>query len=299
MAMVAMVLAATALAVAIWGLVVALPLGRRVQDLSRRLDVVKRDQRPTERPAEASVPGGNPRAGERPAEPPVLAEDPRRTERSAKASGPAIDTPQSIAGGGFAQVAGATAVAAPLSTAPEPRPFRPRAVSAPSQIYASPTPPVITEPSAERRLADVGRVAAVRDRVARYRDLLAQRAKPRLLQDVIEEDSEARAIVCDADGSTLSLAAVDPNDPGQMLVAFAGPEHDTFVVLPTFEYLENFRVAFSAPVQNPAVVRSLFELEQDDGGGLRLIDPALVRLDEGNVLRKVREGRLGGFASGV
>ena len=267
MGTVAIVVAAIALMIAAWALAISLPLRRQVAELSGKLDRLRRDQQRAEQPAE-----------------PPAAVDRHRALVDHEERRPAW-TPTDLP---------------PRSTAPEPRPYRPRVAPASTPLSELAKPSVGSEAAIERRpSADVGRVAAVRDRVARYRDLLEQRAKPRLLQEVIDGDRQARAVVCDVDGTTLSLATVDANDPGQMLIAFAGPEEDSFVVLPTFEYLENFRVAFSAPVQNPAVIRSLFDLEQDDGSGLRVIDPALVRLDEGGVLRKIRAGRMGGFASGV
>lgn len=245
------------LTVLVCWLVIALPLGRRLDALARDLEAVRKAL--------------------------------RRTEPRDEASGLAVVAPRLDDG--------------LASARPRTRPVDPGVsgtsapkIAARAADALAPTPGKRSERGSPVRFE---RAAAARDRVARYRDLLAQRPKPRQLQDVIDEDVDARAIGFGPDGVTLSLSAFDPDDPGQMLVALAGPDEESLMVLPTFEYLESFRVAFSAPVQNPAIVRHLFELDQDDGGGLRLIEPALVRIDEAGAPRRSRAGRMGGYSSHV
>ena len=266
---VALSLVAVMVAVGVAWLVIARPLDQRIAVLERRA-ATPRDAQPTRRTGAGPIaaPPAAPRASE------TLAERPR-----AAAAVPADWLPGIPA-----------APPARLPDAPAP----PRDAPAPSAALPD-APSPVAEAGAPTR-AD--RIAAVRDRVARYRDLLAQRAKPRQLQDLIDEDGAARAVAFDADRQTLSLVPLDPNDPGQMLVALAAADEGTFVVLPTFEYLESFRVAFSAPAQNPPAVRHLFDLEQDDADGLRLLDPALVRIEDAGTVLKQRSGRMGGYSSG-
>ena len=250
--------AAILLTVLVCWLVIALPLGRRLDALTRDLEAVGKALRPAEKRDEAGV--------------------------------EATVTPRSAGG--------------PVSARPRARPLD-AGVSGPSaprnaaRTDDNALAATLGTQSERRSPARYERASAARDRVARYRDLLAQRPKPRQLQDVIDEDVDARAIDLGPDGVTLSLSTFDPDDPGQMLVALSGPDEQSLMVLPTFEYLESFRVAFSAPVQNPAIVRHLFELDQDDGGGLRLIEPALVRIDEAGAPRRSRAGRMGGYSSHV
>lgn len=172
-----------------------------------------------------------------------------------------------------------------------PTPPRDRTALAPGR---APVPPPATTPS-----PSTGSRSGVDGRISRYRDLIASRAKPRQLQDLIDEDARPRTLIYDRDGRGLSLMPFDPNDPGQLLVAIAGAAEGTLLVLPTYNYLENFRLAFSAPVQNPEVVRHLFELDRDGGGALRLIEPAEVHFDETGSVTKLSSGRLGGYTAGA
>lgn len=162
-----------------------------------------------------------------------------------------------------------------------------------------PPPPRVTKssvtPEASRAL---DRKVEARDRLQRYRELLASRAKPRQLQDVIDEDATHSALLYDPAGRGLSLVPFDANDPGQLLVAIAGPVEGTYLVLPTYNYLEAFRVAFSSPVQNPELVRHLFDFDKDDSGNLQLIDAALIKVDETGSAQKSRAGRMSGYSAG-
>lgn len=213
----------------------------------------------------------------------------RRAECHEEANGGATVAPRSAG-----RLAAARPRARPVDAGVS-KPSTPR-----SAAGSTDAPAMTASAQPERRApARLERASAARDRVARYRDLLAQRPKPRQLQDVIDEDVDARAIGFGPDGATLLLSTFDPDDPGQMLVALSGPDEEGLVVLPTFEYLESFRVAFSAPMQNPAIVRHLFVLDQDDAGGLRLIEPALLRFDEVGTPHKSRAGRMGGYSSGI
>lgn len=84
-------------------------------------------------------------------------------------------------------------------------------------------------------------------------------------------------------------------DANQILVAAGDGEH--FAVLPTYEYLADFSMAFSKLVMTPPIVGQLFHLKEDESGQLQLVRPATVEKDESSVLRVTGKGELSGFRS--
>jgi len=134
----------------------------------------------------------------------------------------------------------------------------------------------------ERALAEYGKLVATKG------------SKPRQFTQLLAEFPEARAIRLDhAQG--LSTEPFREGDANQFAVAVGDGRR--FAVLPTYEYVSDFSIAFSAPVQNPDFIRQLFEFVADDTGQLRVESAAVVEIDETGAVQIVRRGRLAGFRS--
>ena len=131
--------------------------------------------------------------------------------------------------------------------------------------------------------------------LADYSKLVATKGtKPRQFTQLVAEFPEARAIRMDQVHG-LSTEPFREGDANQFVVAVGDGRR--FAVLPTYEYISDFSIVFSAPVQNPEHVRQLFELAADDTAQIRLESPAVVDIDENGAVQIVRRGRLSGFRS--
>jgi|GEM_PF-5407635 len=128
-----------------------------------------------------------------------------------------------------------------------------------------------------------------------YARLVAMKgSKPRQFSQLLAEFPEACAIRLDQ-GHNLSTEPFREGDANQFVVAVGDGRR--FAVLPTYEYISDFSIAFSAPVQNPEHIRQLFEFTADDTGQIRLESPAVVDIEENGAVEVIRRGRLAGFRS--
>ncbi|HEY7811286.1 MAG TPA: hypothetical protein VIA98_13015 [Allosphingosinicella sp.] len=127
-----------------------------------------------------------------------------------------------------------------------------------------------------------------------YCNLIATKgAKPRQFADALAAFPEVLAI--QQQGSTMVAGPYRENDANQFVVAAGDGEN--FVVLPTYEYVSDFAMAFSKPVMNPESVRLLFDFSEGDGGQLQIGQPAIVELDDTGLFHVKRKGQLSGFRS--
>jgi hypothetical protein len=104
-----------------------------------------------------------------------------------------------------------------------------------------------------------------------------------------------RILAIRQDGASIVGIPYREGEPNQVLIAVGDNEGDGFAVVPTFDYLSDFSMAFSKPVTNPEIVRSLFELVEDGTGQLRIQRPATVEMEEGGRMHVVRKGILAGL----
>lgn len=151
-------------------------------------------------------------------------------------------------------------------------------------------------PNAETRAADEAsaRHAAMTKALQDYVRLVGTKgAKPRQFSELLAAFQDVRSVRFDGGG--LALAPYLDGDANQFFVA-AG-DGRRFAVVPTYDYIADFPIAFSTPVQNPELVRQLFNLDVDETGQLRVGKAAVVTLDEAGVPQLDQRGSLSGFRS--
>jgi TonB family protein len=170
--------------------------------------------------------------------------------------------------------------------------FDPTPPEPPAPAPAKPRRPRPAPPAAAPAPADGGDLwQALQDYIA----LVARRgSRPSDFAALTGRFDHPLAVRLDAAGA-LVVEPFDPADPNQLLVALGDGEKAA--VVPTYDYVANFDLAFSEPVQNPPAVRQLFDMEAGEGG-LRVVRMAVVELSGGVARLKLR-GRLGGFRSGA
>jgi hypothetical protein len=128
-----------------------------------------------------------------------------------------------------------------------------------------------------------------------YAKLVATKGtKPRQFTQVVADFPQAHAVRVDQVHG-LAAEPFREGDANQFVVAVGDGQR--FAVVPTYEYISDFSIAFSAPVQNPDAVRQLFEFASDDTGQLRIERAAVVEIDEKGAVQIVRRGLLSGFRS--
>lgn len=159
-----------------------------------------------------------------------------------------------------------------------------------------PAPLPDDRPSAETRAADEAdrRHAAMTKALQDYVRLVGTKgAKPRQFSELLAAFPEVRSVRFDGGG--LALSPYLDGDANQFFVA-AG-DGRRFAVVPTYDYIADFPIAFSTPVQNPELVRQLFDLDVDETGQLRVGKAAVVTLDETGAPQVDQRGSLSGFRS--
>jgi hypothetical protein len=127
-----------------------------------------------------------------------------------------------------------------------------------------------------------------------FNALIGQRGtKPSQFADLIRRFARVHAVQVTHQG--MSAQPYRGNEANQLIVALGNG--DVQAVFPTYEYVSNFPVAFGRPGDNPEEVRQLFELQADDSGQLRVIEPARVEIGAAGSVTVKRRGRLSGFRS--
>jgi hypothetical protein len=160
--------------------------------------------------------------------------------------------------------------------------YRPDRDSPPVQAPAPPAP-----------REDHRRAAGLESAVASYAKLVATKgSKPRQFHEILAQFPETRALRFDP-ATGIAAEAFRGDDANQFVVAVGDGRR--FAVLPTYEYVSDFSIAFSSQVQNPEQIRQLFEFEADESGQLRVERPAEVEIDEFGAVHIRRRGRLSGF----
>lgn len=146
----------------------------------------------------------------------------------------------------------------------------------------------------DARAAEQETSRRLRQGVSDYCKLVATKgAKPRQFADALK--AFPRVLAIQQQGNTMVSAPYRDGDANQFIVAVG--EGDSFAVLPTYEYVSDFSMAFSKSVMNPEGVRQLFDLVGDESGQLQIALPAAVELDDTGVFHAVRKGQLSGFRS--
>jgi hypothetical protein len=161
-------------------------------------------------------------------------------------------------------------------------------------VEAAPEP--AARPTAKARAADDGaaRHAAMDKALQDYLRLVATKgAKPRQFSELLAAFPDVRSVRFDGGG--LALAPYLDGDANQFFVA-AG-DGRRFAVVPTYDYIADFPIAFSTPVQNPELVRQLFDLDVDESGQLRVGKAAILSVDEAGAPQIDQRGSLSGFRS--
>lgn len=154
----------------------------------------------------------------------------------------------------------------------------------------------VARPNAETRAADEAnaRHAAMTKALQDYVRLVGTKgAKPRQFSELLAAFPDVRSVRFDGGG--LALSPYLDGDANQFFVA-AG-DGRRFAVVPTYDYIADFPIAFSTPVQNPELVRQLFDLDVDETGQLRVGKAAVVTLDEAGAPQLDQRGSLSGFRS--
>ncbi|HEX8579053.1 MAG TPA: hypothetical protein VF655_05590 [Allosphingosinicella sp.] len=158
-------------------------------------------------------------------------------------------------------------------------------------------PPPQTSPSGQSQDARTAQQEVsrrIRQAADDYCKLIATKgAKPRQFADALAAFPEVLAI--QQQGSAMVAGPYREGDANQFVVAAGDGEN--FVVLPTYEYVSDFAMAFSKPVMNPESVRLLFDFSEGDGGQLQIGQPAVVELDDTGLFHVMRKGQLSGFRS--
>ena len=145
---------------------------------------------------------------------------------------------------------------------------------------------------AAARAAEREQSARISQAVDKYRKLVTSRsAKPRQFSELLSAFSEVHGLVFD--GARFTAVPYREDDVNQFVVAVGDGER--FAVLPTHEYVSNFSIAFSMQVQNPEIVRQLFNFSADGSGQIQFEQPAQMLVDGTGALQLDRKGRLGGL----
>ena len=126
----------------------------------------------------------------------------------------------------------------------------------------------------------------------RYAELVHRRGKARDFAEAIAAFDRRLGLHFEAPSGLVTLPYRE-DSPNQLLVALG--MDGRFIVVPTYEYISNFRVAFTTPGKNPAVVSEVFDLHQDGSGQLKLFDPAEIALREDGSAEVRKRGQLGGY----
>jgi len=126
-----------------------------------------------------------------------------------------------------------------------------------------------------------------------YADFLAGSGGARQFSAMISGFGAAHALRRSAEDQFV-LEPYSGDDPEERLVAIA--DAGSFLVVPAYEYIAQFRTFFHVPLQNPPEVQHFFALLPDGGGRLQMAQPGTARRDGGGRIELIRKGELRGFS---